>query len=51
MNFEPEGQYRVRLKRAVPFGGIVLRPNQDVVLKGKVAAELVADIVSAEKIG
>lgn len=37
---EPEEQYRVKLTRNVTHGGVILRPRDDLIVKGKVVAAL-----------
>lgn len=47
---EPEAIYKVTLARAVPYGRMMLRPQDDVRLKGKVITGLGDAVVSYEKI-
>lgn len=49
-NFEPDVQYRIKLKRAIKRGGALLRPFDDIVVKGKVASEFVDAIETAERL-
>lgn len=47
---EPEETYAVTLNRAVPFRKRVLRPQDDVRVKGKIIAELGDAVDSYEKV-
>lgn len=48
-NIEPEAMYRVKLSRVVVRNGHVMRPRDDVVVKGKVIAELGDAVVAIER--
>ena len=47
---DPDAIYRVQLARAVPYGRMILRPQDEVKLKGKVIADLGDAVASYEKI-
>jgi hypothetical protein len=49
-SYEAEATYLVKLTRAVPFGGMVLRPCDKVKLKGKRLAGLGDAVESATKL-
>jgi hypothetical protein len=48
-DYEPDALYIVQLKRAVKYGRMMLRPREEVQLKGKVCTLLADDILTAEK--
>jgi len=47
---EAEATYKVTLTRAVPYGRMMLRPQDDVRLKGKVVTALGDAVASYEKL-
>ncbi len=47
---EPDAIYKVQLARAVPFGRMILRPQDEVKLKGKVVVDLGDAVTSYEKL-
>lgn len=47
---DPDAEYSVKLSRAVPYGRMVLRPQDPVKLKGKVIAGLGDAVASYEKL-
>jgi hypothetical protein len=48
--FDAEATYRIKLKRVVKRGGAILRPIDELIVKGKVAAEIVDAIETAERL-
>lgn len=44
---DPDAQYRVTLAKPVRYAGQLLRPRNDLVLKGKVLAAIDGDAVTA----
>lgn len=46
---EPDKQYRVKMARVVKSGGVILRPRDEVILKGRVLDKVKADVASFEE--